>query len=103
MSQLRKGTTIRLSNGQAATIKDSLGDGGQGIVYLVNVDGQKKALKWYKVNPGAAFKKNLFGKFSFFLLYIIIDILLMLNVPLPRFQLIYFIYGCCNIIFSFIE
>ena len=59
MSQLRKGTTIRLSNGQVATIKDSLGDGGQGIVYLVNVDGQKKALKWYKVNPGAAFKKNL--------------------------------------------
>ena len=55
MSQLRKGATIKLSNGQVATVKDSLGDGGQGIVYLVNVDGQKKALKWYKVNPGAAF------------------------------------------------
>ena len=59
MSQLKIGSTIRLSSGETATVKKILGDGGQGIVFLVTVNGQKKALKWYKVNPGAAFKKNL--------------------------------------------
>lgn len=59
MSELKIGTTIKLSNGETATVKECLGAGGQGIVYLVKVNGQKMALKWYKNHPGAAFKKNL--------------------------------------------
>lgn len=59
MSQLKIGSTIRLSSGEIATVKKLLGDGGQGVVYLVTVNGKKKALKWYKKHLGAAFKKNL--------------------------------------------
>ena len=59
MSELKIGSTIKLSDGRTATIKECLGGGGQGLVYLVKVDGQKMAVKWYKTNPGAAFKKNL--------------------------------------------
>ena len=47
MSELKIGTTIKLSNGETATIKEELGRGGQGIVYLVKVSGQNMALKWY--------------------------------------------------------
>ena len=47
MSQLKIGSTIRLSSGEIATVKKLLGDGGQGVVYLVTVNGKKKALKWY--------------------------------------------------------
>ena len=59
MSELKIGSTLRLSNGETAIVKKRLGDGGQGIVYQVIVNGQKMALKWYKMHPGAAFRKNL--------------------------------------------
>ena len=59
MSQLKIGSAIRLSSGETAIVKKLLGDGGQGIVYLVTVNGKKKALKWYKKHPGGAFRKNL--------------------------------------------
>lgn len=59
MSELKIGTTIKLSNGETATIKEELGRGGQGIVYLVKVSGQNMALKWYLKHPGSLFHKNL--------------------------------------------
>lgn len=59
MSELKIGTTIKLSNGETATIKDELGRGGQGVVYLVKVSGQNMALKWYLKHPGTLFHKNL--------------------------------------------
>lgn len=59
MSELKIGTTIKLSNGETATIKEELGRGGQGIVYLVKVSGQNMALKWYLKHPGTLFHKNL--------------------------------------------
>ena len=59
MSELKVGTTIKLSNGEIATIKKKLGRGGQGIVYLAKVSGQKMALKWYVKHPGSEFQKNL--------------------------------------------
>ena len=52
-------TTVK---GKQVGIKKVLGEGGQGRVFLVDYDGEDKALKWYKQgvfpNP-AAFKKNL--------------------------------------------
>lgn len=59
MSELKIGATIKLSNGETATIKEELGRGGQGIVYLVKVSGQNMALKWYLKHPGSLFHKNL--------------------------------------------
>ena len=59
MSELKIGTTVRLSNGTSAKVKQELGKGGQGVVYLVEVSGKKMALKWYHKHPGEAFRKNL--------------------------------------------
>ena len=62
MSELKIGTTVHLTNGQTATVRKLLGEGGQGYVYGVDVAGQKMALKWYKKDPStdpAAFYKNL--------------------------------------------
>lgn len=45
--------------GETATIIKELGRGGQGIVYLVEVCGEKKALKWYLNAPDDKFYRNL--------------------------------------------
>ncbi len=47
MSELAKGTTVRLTNGRTCRIKKELVRGGQGIVYAVDYGGRDHALKWY--------------------------------------------------------
>lgn len=59
MSELRTGERISLLNGGFVTIKKELGRGGQGIVYLVDLNGQPKALKWYHNMPDDNFYHNL--------------------------------------------
>ena len=44
MSELKIGTIVKLSNGTSAKVKQELGKGGQGVVYLVEVSGKKMAL-----------------------------------------------------------
>lgn len=59
MIELKPGSKVDLTIGGQATIIKELGRGGQGIVYLVDLCGQKMALKWY-LNPlGDKFYKNL--------------------------------------------
>ena len=50
MTELKTGDKISLTNGGYVTIVKELGRGGQGIVYLVKLNGEEKALKWY-INP----------------------------------------------------
>lgn len=59
MTELSKNSTISLVGGGTATIEKELGRGGQGIVYLVDVCGEKKALKWYVNAPDDNFYRNL--------------------------------------------
>lgn len=59
MAELKKGDKVSLTNGGYVTIEKELGRGGQGIVYLVNLNGEKKALKWYINPPDKDFYKNL--------------------------------------------
>lgn len=59
MSELTVGQKVKLDNGTVASIKKELGRGGQGIVYLVKIDGKSMALKWYMKNPGKQFYINL--------------------------------------------
>lgn len=62
MSELKIKQSVPLTNGSTATIIKELGRGGQGIVYLVKVDGKDMALKWYHKDPSsntASFYKNL--------------------------------------------
>ena len=40
-------TTITLTNGQTARVLQFLGQGGQGAVYSVDLNGKTMALKWY--------------------------------------------------------
>lgn len=59
MNELKPGSKVDLTIGGQATVIKELGRGGQGIVYLVDLCGQKMALKWY-LNPlGDNFYKNL--------------------------------------------
>ena len=44
---LKANTNTSLTNGQTATVFRVLGQGGQGTVYEVNLNGKKMALKWY--------------------------------------------------------
>ena len=46
-------------NGKEYEIIDELGEGGQGEVYLVQVDNEKLAFKYYKEIPSEDFKYNL--------------------------------------------
>ena len=57
--ELQKGTRVNLTIGSQATVIKELGRGGQGIVYLVELDGQHMALKWYITPPDEKFYKNL--------------------------------------------
>ena len=59
--EFKKGETIQLEGGKTATITSMLGEGGQGIVYAVKIDGKEYALKWYtcKFQDKVAFRENL--------------------------------------------
>lgn len=59
MTELSKNSIVSLVGGGTATIIKELGRGGQGIVYLVEVCGEKKALKWYLNAPDDNFYRNL--------------------------------------------
>lgn len=59
MAELKKGDKVSLTSGGYVTIDKELGRGGQGIVYLVDLNGEKKALKWYLNAPDDKFYKNL--------------------------------------------
>lgn len=59
--EFKKGETIQLEGGKTAKIVARLGEGGQGIVYSVKIDGKDYALKWYtfRFQNKKAFRKNL--------------------------------------------
>lgn len=59
MKELKTGEKVNLSNSGYVTIIKELGRGGQGIVYLVDLRGEQKVLKWYLNPPSDAFYKNL--------------------------------------------
>ena len=60
MSNLTIGTKINLSDGSTAVIKSKLGEGGQGVVYLVTLsNGMDMALKCYTSPPKSGFFDNL--------------------------------------------
>ena len=59
MTELSKNSIVSLVGGGTATNVKELGRGGQGIVYLVEVCGEKKALKWYLNAPDDKFYRNL--------------------------------------------
>ena len=59
MSELKENDVVALESGGKVKIKKELGRGGQGIVYLVDVQGEEKALKWYMNAPDDHFRKNL--------------------------------------------
>lgn len=48
-SRLEKSQKVALTDGQTITVIGKFGEGGQGIVYKVCVDGtsEERALKWY--------------------------------------------------------
>lgn len=57
--ELKVGTKVGLTNGAHCTVVRELGRGGQGIVYLVDLNGMQMALKWYISAPDDAFYRNL--------------------------------------------
>ncbi|MBQ9242260.1 MAG: hypothetical protein IJ165_03405 [Proteobacteria bacterium] len=60
--ELNIGTQIPLENGNTATIMEKLGEGGQGTVYRVSIDGKDYALKWYfpeRISKPKDFYENL--------------------------------------------
>lgn len=59
MAELSIGTRVSLTDGGFVTIKKELGRGGQGIVYLVDLQGKEMALKWYITAPDDGFYRNL--------------------------------------------
>ena len=46
MKELKPNEQVSLTNGSKAKVIKELGRGGQGIVYLVELAGQKMALKY---------------------------------------------------------
>lgn len=59
MAELKKGDRVNLTSGGYVSIDKELGRGGQGIVYLVDLKGEKKVLNWYLNVPDDKFYKNL--------------------------------------------
>ena len=61
MTEFKKGDKINLLGGSNAIIEKKLGQGGQGIVYEVKIDGKSYALKWYtcKLTNKDTFRKNM--------------------------------------------
>lgn len=47
---LEKGFCVKTLFGGVVKVEQFLAEGGQGSVYVVNYNGEKKALKWYKKN-----------------------------------------------------
>lgn len=56
---LVKGSIITFTDGSKGTILRELGEGGQGVVYLMNYQGRQMAFKWYKEQPSKGFISNL--------------------------------------------
>ena len=48
MPMLEKGQVIKTVSGVRIVVEEFIGEGGQGEVYRVDYNGEKKALKWYK-------------------------------------------------------
>ena len=59
MIELKNNQQIPLEIGGKCTVKRELGRGGQGIVYLVDLNGKNMALKWYTSIPSNEFYKNM--------------------------------------------
>ena len=59
MAELKINDQITLVGGGCVKIKKELGRGGQGIVYLVDMNGKDMALKWYINAPDNYFYTNL--------------------------------------------
>jgi DNA-binding helix-hairpin-helix protein with protein kinase domain len=61
MAEFQEGDRIALSSGGEAVIVKFLGQGGQGAVYEVTINGRPYALKWYtcQLQDRKAFKENI--------------------------------------------
>ena len=59
MEQLRINQRISLTDGRRGQVYQKLGAGGQGSVFMIDMDGEKKALKWYDKAPSERFITNL--------------------------------------------
>jgi len=62
MADLPKGHKVQTKDFKSVVVDKKLGEGGQGAVYLVEYNGQKKALKWYsgaKIANPKKFYENL--------------------------------------------
>jgi serine/threonine protein kinase len=59
-----KGKKIKLEQGQEAIIDRTLGEGGQGFVYRVSINGAYSALKWYKQSYIKSLEKQ--GNLNYF-------------------------------------
>lgn len=59
MKEFKPNEKIELKVGGSVTIKKKLGEGGQGVVYLVDLNGKEYALKWYSHPCEQAFYDNL--------------------------------------------
>lgn len=58
MNLLSVNSRIRLEDSREATVVQFLGEGAQGAVYKVTVDGELKALKWFRHMPDTTFLNN---------------------------------------------
>ena len=69
--EFKQGETIQLDVGKTAKIVKKLGEGGQGVVYSVKIDGKDYALKWYtcRLENKKLFRKNL-QILSFWILHV---------------------------------
>ncbi len=62
MTELKIGQEVEMEYGGTAKVIKVIGQGGQGIVYLVEYNGQKWALKWYdvdKIKRPREFRRNI--------------------------------------------
>ena len=59
MQRFETNDRVRLENGGEARIVSFLGEGAQGAVYAVDIDGKLKALKWFRRLPDDRFLKNI--------------------------------------------
>jgi len=59
MKEFKQNDKIELKVGGTITVKRKLGEGGQGIVYLVEMNGKQYALKWYTHDCKQEFYDNL--------------------------------------------
>lgn len=59
MQEFNTGTLLVLTDNRKARVTRLLGEGAQGIVYEIELDGKPYALKWYKRMPSDTFIDNL--------------------------------------------